>query len=203
MAERRCISKAICKSDAFIEMPLSTQALYFHLVIEADDDGVISSPKRIAREINASEDDLKILIAKRFIIPFESGVVIIKHWLMMNNIRKDRYKPTTYTEEIASLTVKPNGAYTDCIKNNTWLPSGCQVVAVNQNKINQNKINKNNLLIENDSIENYLSQEEINLLSMKYPQYESILYFIDSRIKEIPAHPARYFEKIASNWGKG
>lgn len=199
VAERRCISKAVCKSDAFIEMPLSTQALFFHLVIEADDDGVISSPKRIAREINASEDDLRILIAKRFILPFESGVVIIKHWLMMNNIRKDRYKPTTYQEEIGSLTVKQNGAYTECIKNNTWLPDGCQVVAVNQKKINKNKINK--LIENNDSIENYFSPEEVELLTEKYPMYEAIVHFIDTRISKVPAYPAKYFETVAKKGG--
>ena len=112
MAERRMFAKTIIDSDAFLEMPLSTQSLYFHLSMRADDDGFINNPKKIQRMVGASEDDLKLLIAKRFIIPFESGIVVIKHWKIHNYIRSDRYKETVYQEEKACLTVKDNGAYT-------------------------------------------------------------------------------------------
>lgn len=109
-------AKTIIDSDAFIDMPLSTQALYFHLSMRADDDGFINNPKKITRMIGASEDDFKVLCLKKFIMPFESGVVVIKHWKIHNYIPKDRYKPTVYTEEKALLEAKENGAYTQCIQ---------------------------------------------------------------------------------------
>lgn len=113
MAERRMFAKTIIDSDAFLDMPLSTQALYFHLSMRADDDGFINNPKKIARMIGADDDSLKLLIMKKFIIPFESGIVVIKHWKIHNYIQKDRYKQTVYQEERAKLTVKENGAYTE------------------------------------------------------------------------------------------
>ena len=111
MAERRMFAKTIIDSDAFIDMPLSTQALYFHLSMRADDDGFINNAKKIQRMIGASDDDLKMLAAKRFIIPFESGIVVIKHWKIHNYIRGDRKKDTVYPEEMGMLTEKANGSY--------------------------------------------------------------------------------------------
>ena len=113
MAERRMFSKSIIDSDAFLEMPLSTQALYFHLSMRADDDGFVSNPRRIMQMIGAGNDDAKVLLAKRFILEFESGVIVIKHWRINNYIQKDRYKPTNYTEEKSQLQLENNGAYTD------------------------------------------------------------------------------------------
>lgn len=126
MAERRMFAKTIIDSDAFIDMPLSTQALYFHLSMRADDDGFINNPKKIQRMVGASDDDLKVLVMKRFIIPFESGIVVIKHWKIHNYIRNDRYKPTVYAEEKAMLTSKDNGAYTEA--DTSGIPSGNQTV---------------------------------------------------------------------------
>lgn len=117
MAERRMFAKTIIDSDAFLDMPLSAQALYFHLSMRADDDGFINNPKKIQRMVGASDDDCKLLILKRFIITFESGVIVIKHWKIHNYIQKDRYKPTIYQEEKAQLLEKDNKAYTDCIQN--------------------------------------------------------------------------------------
>lgn len=111
MAERRMFAKTIIDSDAFLDMPLSAQALYFHLSMRADDDGFINNPKKIQRMVGGGEDDLKLLIVKRFIIPFESGIVVIKHWKIHNYIRSDRYKETVYQEEKARLNLKENGAY--------------------------------------------------------------------------------------------
>lgn len=111
MAERRMFAKTIIDSDAFIDMPLSTQALYFHLSMRADDDGFINNAKKIQRMIGASDDDLKMLAAKRFIIPFDTGIVVIKHWKIHNYIRGDRKKDTVYPEEMALLTEKENGSY--------------------------------------------------------------------------------------------
>lgn len=112
MAERRMFAKTIIDSDAFLEMPLSTQALYFHLSMRADDEGFINNPQKIKRIVGASDDDLNLLVAKSFIIPFESGIVVIKHWKIHNYIRGDRLHPTKYEDEKNLLTVKENGAYT-------------------------------------------------------------------------------------------
>lgn len=117
MAERRMFAKTIIDSDAFLDMPLSAQALYFHLSMRADDDGFINNPKKIQRAIGASDDDCKLLILKKFIIAFESGVIVIKHWKIHNYIQKDRYKPTIYQEEKNELIIKENKAYTECIQN--------------------------------------------------------------------------------------
>jgi len=111
MAERRMFAKTIIDSDAFLDMALSTQALYMHLAMRADDDGFINSPKKIAKMIGASDDEMKILHAKKFIISFESGIVVIKHWKIHNYIQKDRYKETLYHEEMSLLSHDKNNGY--------------------------------------------------------------------------------------------
>ena len=116
MAERRMFSKKITESDAFLEMPASAQCLYFHLNLSADDDGFVNAPRKIMRMIGASEDDMRILIGKRFILTFESGVIVVKHWRIHNYIQKDRYTPTTYIEEKKALGLDENKAYTDSPK---------------------------------------------------------------------------------------
>lgn len=116
MAERRMFAKTIIDSDAFLDMPMSAQCLYFHLAMRADDDGFLNNPKKVQRMVGASDDDMRILLAKRFLIVFESGVVVIKHWKIHNYIQKDRYKPTVYQEEKSLLTEKENGVYTECIQ---------------------------------------------------------------------------------------
>ena len=112
MAQRRMFAMTIIDSDAFLDMPLSAQALYFHLSMRADDEGFINNPKRIQRAIGASDDDMKLLNAKNFVIRFGSGIVVIKHWRIHNYIRGDRLKGTVYAEERKMLDVKGNGAYT-------------------------------------------------------------------------------------------
>ena len=111
MAERRMFAKSIIDSDAFLDMPLSAQTLYFHLSMRADDEGFINNHKKIQRMIGASDDDFKILLAKNFVIRFESGVIVIKHWKIHNYIRSDRLIQTNYQEEKNLLGVKENGAY--------------------------------------------------------------------------------------------
>ena len=113
MAERRMFAKTIIDSDAFIDMPTTARLLYYDLSMRADDDGFVNSPKKICRMIGASDDDLKILIMKKFIIPFESGVVVIKHWKIHNYIRKDTYRETKYKDEKATLSLDENNAYTN------------------------------------------------------------------------------------------
>lgn len=111
MAERRMFAKTIIDSDAFLDMPCSTQCLYFHLSMRADDDGFINNPNKIQRMVGCSADDLRLLVAKKFIIPFESGIVVIKHWKIHNYIQKDRYKETVYQEEKSMLEVQSNNSY--------------------------------------------------------------------------------------------
>lgn len=130
MANKRMFSMSILDSDAFLDMPLSTQALYLHLNMRADDDGFVSNPKRIQRLIGASEDDLKLLLAKRFLLVFEDGVMVIKHWRMHNTIRSDRYTPTPYQDELSRLFIKQNKSYslTEGEPVAKRLPDGCQDV---------------------------------------------------------------------------
>lgn len=111
MAQKRMFTMKIVDSDAFLEMPLSTQCLYFHLNMRADDDGFIGNTKRIMKIIGASEDDLRLLIAKRFVLTFEDGVIVIKHWRMHNTLSRDRYAETSYTDEKKMLLLKDNGSY--------------------------------------------------------------------------------------------
>lgn len=111
MAERRMFAKTIIDSDAFLDMPTSSQLLYFHLCMRADDEGFINKPKAIMRLISATEDDLKLLIIKKFVIPFESGVVVIKHWKIHNRISKDRCVETKYKDEKNILELDENKAY--------------------------------------------------------------------------------------------
>lgn len=111
MAQKRMFTMKIVDSDAFLEMPLSTQCLYFHLNMRADDDGFIGNTKRIMKITGASEDDLRLLIAKRFVLTFEDGVIVIKHWRMHNTLSRDRYAETSYTDEKKMLLLKDNGSY--------------------------------------------------------------------------------------------
>lgn len=113
MAERRMFAKSIIDTDAFLELPLSAQALYFHLSMRADDEGFVSKPKSIQRLIRASDDDFKLLIAKRYILAFDTGVIVIKHWKIHNYIRGDRIQKTNYRDERERLIIQDNGAYTE------------------------------------------------------------------------------------------
>ena len=160
MAEKRMFTKRISDSDAFIEMPATSQALYFHLNQGADDDGFNNQVQMAMWKSHASIDDLKILMAKNFIIRFESGVIVIKHWRMHNTLRRDRYVPTNFQEELAMLGVKENEAYTlngsqlvterlpiGCQTVAEMLPDGCQMVAkrLPQDSIDKISIGKSSI----------------------------------------------------------
>ncbi len=116
MAERRMFSKKITDTDSFLSMPLSTQALYFHMSMHADDDGFVDSVISIQRMIGANNDDLKILIAKQFVFTFQNGVVLIRDWKIHNYIAKDRYHPTLHQKELTQLSTDESGMYTKCIQ---------------------------------------------------------------------------------------
>ena len=113
MAKKRMFSLSVVDTDWFLDLPLSTQALYFHLSMRADDDGFVDSPKSVLRKIGASNNDFDLLLAKRYLLQFENGVIVIKHWRMNNTIRNDRYEPTRFQDELKSLTIKENKSYTD------------------------------------------------------------------------------------------
>ena len=122
MAERRMFAKSIVDSDAFLEMPMSARLLYYDLSMRADDDGFVNSPRKIMKFVGATNDDMNILIARKFVIAFDNGVVVIKHWRIHNYIQSDRYKETNYKEQKALLTLDENKAYkmamdTPCIQN--------------------------------------------------------------------------------------
>ena len=133
MPQKRMFSLAVVDTDAFLDMPVSAQALYFHLGMHSDDDGFISNPKRISRAVGCNNDDIKILIQKGFIIPFESGVVVIRDWKINNTLRNDRYKPTLYTNELGRLKLDASGRYIFTgIQNGNqmdtkWIPNGNQM----------------------------------------------------------------------------
>ena len=119
MAEKRMLSKKVLDTDAFLDMPLSAQALYFHLVINADDEGFVGNPKRIRDYIGADESDLDLLIEKKFVLMLKSSVAVIRHWKIHNTLRRDRSHPTVFTEEKAQLILQENGAYAERVT------SGC------------------------------------------------------------------------------
>lgn len=147
MAERRMIAKSIIKSDQFLDMPATTQCLYFHLLLEADDDGFINAPKSIMRVIGAKDDDMRVLQAKGYIIPFESGVIVIKHWRLHNSLRKDRYNPNPQLEnERKQLVVADNKEYQLATN---WQPNGNQLatsgiplVATGKDRLGKDRLGK-------------------------------------------------------------
>lgn len=146
MADRRMFSKTIVDSDAFLDMPATTQNLYFHLNMRADDEGFVDAPKKIMRAVGANQNDIEILLAKRYLLSFESGVIVIKHWKIHNCIRKDRMKDTLYQEEKAQLFEKGNGSYTDCQPNDNQLSTMCQPsVGIGKDSIGKDREGKESM----------------------------------------------------------
>ena len=114
MAEKRMFSRKLISSDAFLDLPLTAQGLFFHFCMRADDDGFVDSPKKIMREVKATPKDFNALKDKRYILVFDSGVILIKHWFIHNSIAKDRYVPTIYTEERSKVMLKCGKLYPEC-----------------------------------------------------------------------------------------
>ena len=186
MANKRMYSKDVTDSDAFIEMSSAAQALYFHLNQGADDDGFNNQIQLAMLKAHASTDDLKILMAKNFVIRFESGVIVIKHWRLHNTLRKDRYTPTNYQEELSLLGIKENGAYTiGCQEVANGLPDGCH------------SIDKNSL------VEDSVVEESIDAAAPpkptrhKYGMYEMVLLTDEDYEKLKAEFPHDYSERIA------
>lgn len=193
MAKRRMFSQQITESDSFLDMPLSAQALYFHLGMSADDDGFVNSPKRVQRVIGANDDDLKLLIAKRFVIAFDSGVVVIKHWKINNYIPKDRYTPTVYADEKAQLFEKPNRAYTTCIQDVYSLDT--------QTRLDKTSIDKNVVCDMTD----LLSPEEIHSLYATYENAHDLIEQVQDEVNrkhlQIKVSAYAYIMGYATNKG--
>lgn len=190
MAERRMFAKTIIDSDAFLDMPLSTQSLYFHLSMRADDDGFINNPKKIQRMIGASEDDLKLLIAKNFIIPFESGIVVIKHWKIHNYIRNDRYKETVYQEEKSLLETKDNKSYTFGIPSDNQMETQ---VRLGKDSIGKGSIGKN-ILPDSDEPEQP-APKKTKPVKHKYGEYNNVL-LTDDELEKLNAEYEDLDERI-------
>lgn len=111
MAVKRMFSLNVVDSDAFLDMPLTSQILYFHLSMRADDDGFVNNPKKIQRLIGATDGDAAMLLARKFVIPFDNGLIVITHWRLNNYLRADRYHPTVYQTEKSMLGIDDNGTY--------------------------------------------------------------------------------------------
>lgn len=200
MAERRMFTQKIVDSDSFLDMPLSTQALYFHLNMQADDDGFVNNPKKVQRMIGASDDDLKLLVAKRFILAFNNGIIVIKHWRMHNLLRKDRYNPTQYQEEMQSIELKDNGSYTEKdmklleIKDSenvatNWQPNGNQMAP--QDRIGKESIGKESIGEEREE-EKITCKQVVDLFNSLCPSYPSIRSLSEARKKAIKARLKTY-----------
>lgn len=144
MAQKRMFSIKVVDTDKFLEMPASAQALYFHLGMHGDDDGFVASPKKIARAVGCNDDDMRLLAAKGFIIPFDSGVIVITDWWINNTLKNDRYQETIYTEERDTLLLDEARRYAcvpSCFQNGTIMEPQQNIVEPNQTKSNQVKGN--------------------------------------------------------------
>ena len=146
MGDRRMLTKKVTDDDNFMALSASAQALYLHLSMSADDDGFCNQVSICMFKAHASVQDLQALLEKRYIYQFDNGVIVIKHWRMANALRKDRYTPTVFQEELAKLKLKENGAY-------TWLPDGCQTVAncLPQDNSSKDNLSKSNTLPKSPS----------------------------------------------------
>ena len=192
MPEKRMFTKKITESDAFLEMPLSAQCLYFHLNMYADDDGFVNSPKRVMKYIGASDDDLKLLIIKAFILVFDSGVIVIKHWRMHNTLQNDRYHPTDYQEEYAKLGLKKNKSYT-WKQNGNILETELNITKHNLTRdiyIDIGKLREIGLDSEADKITRYVSY--YNPTDEQYEKIKEAVF--DNNIR----HLDQYVERIMS-----
>lgn len=173
MAERRMMSKSIIKSDAFLDMPATTQNLYFHMLLDADDDGFINAPKSIMRMIGAKDDDMKVLAAKQLVIPFESGVVVIKDWKIHNYIQNDRYKPSTLAERDL-LNIQKDKTYT--LKSDvSRMDTECiQTVSIGKDRLGKARLGKDR--VGKDSIDTlcHVTHDDVDKSHIEIIEYLNI-----------------------------
>lgn len=191
MGERRMLTAKVTDADAFVSMPSSAQALYLHLNMGADDDGFNNQVQLAMFKAHASVDDVKLLLAKRFILQFESGVIVIKHWRMANALRNDRYKPTNYQEELSMLQIKDNKSYT--FKDGAWLPNGCQTVAEVETDGSQT-VALTQLNITKDNITKDKKSERKRFTP---PTFEEVKAYCDERQNNVDAN--KFIDYYESN----
>ena len=173
MAERRMMSKSIIKSDTFLDMPATTQNLYFHMLLDADDDGFINAPKSIMRMIGAKEDDMKVLVAKQFVIPFESGVVVIKDWKIHNYIQNDRYKPSTLPERDL-LNIQKDKTYT--LKSDvSRMDTECiQTVSIGKDRLGKDRLGKDRIGKDSIDILCHVSHDDVDKSHIEIIEYLNV-----------------------------
>lgn len=166
MAQRRMFNKTVTNNDNFLEMPDSSQNLYFHLSMNADDDGFVDNWKSIMRMTGHKEDDLKVLVSKQYVIPFESGVIVIRHWRLNNYLRNDRFTPSNYKDEMSKLVLDENLVYQ---METNGIPLG------NPDKI---RLDKNRL--DNKETKNYFEDEKLNDIFNEFLQLRKKLKAVNS-----------------------
>lgn len=177
------MAKSIIKSDQFLEMPMSSQLLYFHLLLDADDDGFINAPKSIMRVIGAKDDDMRVLQAKGYTIPFDSGVIVIKHWRMHNSLRKDRYNPNPQLEnERKQLIINDRKEY-ELVT--TWQPTGNQLATNGYHSIGNDSIGKDS--IGKDSIGSGRDKSQPTRTHFTPPTLEEVKAYCIERNNNIDA----------------
>ncbi len=173
-------AKSIVLSDAFLDMPLSARCLYFTLGMLADDDGFVGNPKSIMRQCGASQDDMLNLLQKRYILSFDSGVIVIKHWRMNNYLQNDRHKKTTYLDEMQTLTIDNKGAYTEINKGNSEMYTEC--IQNGYEVDTQYRLGK--VSIDKDSIGEVIEDAKASKLTRhKYGEYKHVLLTDEERDK--------------------
>lgn len=218
MANRRMFSLSVVDTDTFLEMPVTSRLLYYDLGIRADDDGFVGNWKKILRMASLSEDDMKILIAKRFIIPFESGVIVIRHWKLNNYLRNDRHTPTVYQDEFKQLQTENNIYELQNTENSTMPPIGIPTVYTGKDSIDKISIDK-------DSIDNtipevkafksetkkkskhkygeygnvLLTDEEIMKLQNDYENWDEMIKYLDEYI-EMKGYKAKSHYLCIKKW---
>ena len=201
MAKKRMFNVDIVGSDAFLDLPHTAQALYFQLGMRADDDGFVGNPKTIQRISGTKASDLELLVKKRFLLQFPSGVVVIKHWKINNDIKKDRYSPTVYTDEFQMLSIKENKAYTERNANVSTLDTepGQNVSNLDtQYSIDKNRLDKNSIGEKKHAHGFFanvlLTDDEMQKLSVEVPNYEDYIErlsrYIESSGKKYKSHYA-------------
>ena len=205
MANKRMFSLSVVDTDKFLEMPISSRLLYYELGMRADDDGFVDNWKKIMTFAGLKEDDMKVLISKQFVIPFESGVIVIRHWRLNNYLQNDRTKPTIYQEELKQLGIDKNNVYT--------LDTTC-IHSIDKNSIVENSIeykeknNNNKLLLLKKKKETYgtfnnvkLTDEEYQKLKENFDDYEekieNMSYYLQSKGDKYKSHYATIL-----NWAR-
>lgn len=183
-------AKSIVLSDAFLDMPLSARCLYFTLGMFADDDGFVGSPKGVMRQCGASQDDMAVLLQKRFVLSFDSGVIVIKHWKINNYLQKDRHKDTTYLEELATLDTDDKGAYTE--KKGMYIKC-IQNVYTGKNSIDKNRLGKIRI---DKSITEALSDDDFDELDNRYEDIVQLIDFVDDKIA-LSKRPVEIYNALA------